>query len=319
MKHWVIRRLLTSALLLVGITAMIFGVLQGMPGGPMAMYEGTPGITQDDLTSIRQQLGLDDPVPVQYVRWLRQSLTGDWGVSFVQHRPVLEIVVERTGNTLLLMGLTLLVAMVVAIPIGVLSASRPYSVFDHVATTLSFVGFSLPTFWTGLLAIMVFNVWLRWLPAGGMYTLGDPFSVVDRIRHLILPLSTLALFSAGRYARYVRSSMLEVLNQDYIRTARAKGASTRQVLTRHAIRNAAIPVVTVVGLDLPTLFTGAVITETIFSWPGIGRLFWESSTRMDYPVLMAIVTVTAVLVIVANLTVDLMYGLLDPRIRHYRQ
>ncbi|HAM59933.1 MAG TPA: diguanylate cyclase [Candidatus Rokubacteria bacterium] len=300
----------------MGITLGIFLLIRLVPGGPLSAYEGNPDVTPQDMARLRQQLGLDAPLPVQYVRWLGHLGRGDLGWSLVTHRPVTSMIAERLGNTAYLMGLALALTFAIALPAGIISARRQYSWFDHAVTTMSFAGFSMPTFWSGLLAILVFSVWLRWLPAGGMYTVGEAFSLGDHLRHLVLPLGILTLFSAARYTRYLRASMLEVLGQDYIATARAKGLGERVVIQKHALKNATIPVVTIVALDLPQLFSGALITETMFSWPGMGRLFWEATLRLDYPVLMAVMTVSATLVVLFNLAADLAYGFLDPRIRY---
>ena len=316
MARYALRRVLQAMPLLLGITLGIFLLIRLVPGGPLSAYEGNPDVTPQDLARLRQQLGLDAPLPVQYVRWLGHLGRGDLGWSLVTHRPVTSMIAERLGNTAYLMGLALALTFAIALPAGIISARRQYSWFDHAVTTMSFAGFSMPTFWSGLLAILVFSVWLRWLPAGGMYTVGEAFSLADRLRHLVLPLGILTLFSAARYTRYLRASMLEVLGQDYIATARAKGLGERVVIQKHALKNATIPVVTIVALDLPQLFSGALITETMFSWPGMGRLFWEATLRLDYPVLMAVMTVSATLVVLFNLAADLAYGFLDPRIRY---
>ena len=316
MARYALRRVLQAAPLLLGITLGIFLLIRLVPGGPLSAYEGNPDVTPQDLARLRQQLGLDAPLPVQYVRWLGRLGRGDLGWSLVSHRPVTSMIGERLGNTAYLMGLALVLTFAIALPAGIISARRQYSWFDHAVATMSFAGFSMPTFWSGLLAILVFSVWLRWLPAGGMYTVGEAFSLADRLRHLVLPLGILTLFSAARYTRYLRASMLEVLGQDYIATARAKGLGERVVIQKHALKNATIPVVTIVALDLPQLFSGALITETMFSWPGMGRLFWEATLRLDYPVLMAVMTVSAALVVLFNLAADLAYGFLDPRIRY---
>jgi len=316
MARYALRRVLQAMPLLLGITLGIFLLIRLVPGGPLSAYEGNPDVTPQDLARLRQQLGLDAPLPVQYVRWLGRLGRGDLGWSLVSHRPVTSMIGERLGNTAYLMGLALVLTFAIALPAGIISARRQYSWFDHAVTTMSFAGFSMPTFWSGLLAILVFSVWLRWLPAGGMYTVGEAFSLADRLRHLVLPLGILTLFSAARYTRYLRASMLEVLGQDYIATARAKGLGERVVIQKHALKNATIPVVTIVALDLPQLFSGALITETMFSWPGMGRLFWEATLRLDYPVLMAVMTVSATLVVLFNLAADLAYGFLDPRIRY---
>ena len=316
MTRYAFRHLAQGVPLLLGITLVIFLLVRSMPGGPLSAYEGNPDVTQEDLLRLRTQLGLDEPAPVQYLKWLARLGQGDLGWSLVAHRPVATMIRERLVNTVYLMGLAFLVTLLVALPIGVLSARYQYSWFDHVFTTSSFVGFSMPTFWSGLLAIMVFSVWLRWLPAGGMYTVGERFSLVDHVRHLLLPLATLSLYSAARYTRYLRSSMLEVLGEEYIAVARAKGLGEWAVVQKHGLRNATIPLVTIAALDLPQLFSGALITETMFSWPGMGRLFWEATLRMDYPVLMGVMAIAASLVVLFNLLADLAYAVLDPRIRY---
>lgn len=316
MGTYVARRLLQAIPLVVLMTMVVYALLRATPGGPMSMYESDPTVTAEDLNRMRAHMGLDQPVPVQYARWLGAMVTGDWGWSFVTKRPVLEMIGERLPNTLLLMAVTFTVTLAIAIPVGVLSAVRQYSWFDHVATTLAFAGNSLPTFWIGLMLIMIFAVGLRWMPAGGMYTLGEPPSLADRVRYLILPVATLSLFDATHYIRYLRAALLDVIRQDYVRVAYAKGLDEGTVIRRHAFRNAAIPLVTAIALDLPQLFSGALITETIFAWPGMGRLFWEAASRVDYPVLMGIFTVASSLVIGCNLLADLVYAWLDPRIRY---
>jgi peptide/nickel transport system permease protein len=294
--------------------------MQWVPGGPLSVYGNDPAISPADLERLREQLGLNQPLHVQYLRWLGNLLQGNWGDSYFTHRPVLELIGQRFPNTLTLMGIGFLVSLLVAVPVGILSAVRPYSIFDSIATTLALVGISVPIFWSGLVLIVLFNQQLKLLPGGGMFTLSADYTglpaLVDRVRHLILPTLVLGLSFGGQYTRYVRSSMLEVIGRDYIRTARAKGLHERIILQRHALKNAASPVVTVVALDLPFLFTGAVFTETIFSWPGMGRLFWESAVRLDYPVLMALMSITALLVVLFNLLSDLVYAYLDPRLTY---
>ncbi len=316
MLRYGLRHATQGLLLVLGITLGIFLLVRSMPGGPLSAYEGNPDVRQEDLVRLREQLGLDEPLPAQYLRWLVRVGHGDLGWSLVAHRPVAAMIGERVPRTAYLMGLAFLVTLLIALPVGVLSARHQYSWFDHLITTGSFVGFSMPTFWSGLLAIMVFSVWLQWLPAGGMYTVGERFGLADHLRHLILPLVTLSLYSAARYTRYLRSSMLEVLGQEYIMVARAKGLSERTVVQKHGLKNATIPLVTIAALDLPQLFSGALITETMFSWPGMGRLFWEATLRMDYPVLMGVMAIAAILVVVCNLLADLAYAVLDPRIRY---
>lgn len=315
MAKYIIRRLVEFIPTLLVITLGSFLLLQGVPGGPIGLYTQNPAITGEDLNRLEHAFGLDQPAHVQYLRWLGRLLHGDWGYSLIERRPVLTIVRERLGSTLYLAGLGLLVGLLVSIPVGTLSAYRQYSLLDYVTTSLALIGYSLPIFWSGLIAIIVFTVWLRWFPAGGMYTLGQVPTITDRLRHTVLPVSVLALFHAGYYTRFVRASVLEVLGCDYLRTARAKGLTERQVLVRHAAKNAAIPIVTLVALNLPGLFAGALFTETIFTWPGMGRLFWQAAMRRDYPVLMALVTITAILVILSNLVADIAYALLDPQVR----
>ena len=313
---YLIRRLLELLPLVLGITLIIFVVMQNIPGGPLSAYKGNPRIREADIARLERQLGLDQPVPVQYVRWLGGFVRGDWGYSYVTQQPVTQMVGERIGNTFLLMGGALLVTLLVAVPLGILSAIRQYSTFDYSVTTAAFVGYAVPSFWLGLVLILIFAIQLRWFPAGGIETLGAAFSLKDRLWHLVLPTLAISFASTGFYTRYIRSAVLEVKNQDYIRTARAKGLGERSVLYKHAFKNAAIPLVTVLAVHFPQVFTGAVVIETIFSWPGMGRLYWESATRFDYPVLMAVITVSALLVLTANLVADLAYGLLDPRIRY---
>ncbi len=305
------------------ISLVVFAMLHIIPGDPMAAYEGNPNITREDVARLRAELGLDAPLHIQYLRWLRATLQGNWGYSLATKRPVLTEIRERLPNTIYLMSIATAVTVVVAVPIGILSAVRQYSVMDHVVTTIAFMGHSIPIFWFGLILIIVFHVMLRspfsgapLFPGGGIYTLGQPFSIIDRLHHLVLPVAMLTVATAATYTRYIRASMLEVLGQDYVRTAHAKGTSPRRVIWKHAFKNAAIPVVTILALDLPVLFNGAVFTETMFSWPGMGRLFIESAFRVDYALLMAIIMMSAALTVFFNLVADVAYASLDPRIRY---
>lgn len=316
MTAYIIRRVLLSIPLLLGISILVFGILQIIPGGPLGHYMRVQGANPEDIAILKKQLGLDQPAPVQYVNWLTRWLKGDWGKSYITREPVLDIIAFRLPNTMLLMGLAFTLALIVGITAGIVAALKQYSILDNMLTVFSFMGFSVPVFWLGLIMILVFTVKLGWLPGGGMSTLGEPFSLADRIRHLIMPVSAAALYNAGIYSRYLRSSLLEVINLDYIRTARAKGLRERIVFSRHALRNALIPLVTIVALDLPWMFGGAVLTETIFSWPGMGREFWKASLDQDYPVILSIVMLVAVAVVVFNLLADVLYAYLDPRIRY---
>ena len=316
MGRYIARRLVQALPLLAGISLMSFAILLAVPGGPLSAYENNPEITPEDLERLAQTFGLDQPFHVQYWSWLTRFIAGDWGYSYASHLPVLQLIGERLPNTLYLMGTVYLVTLAIALPIGIFTALRQYSWFDHLATGATFAFLSTPTFWLALLLIIAFGLHLRWLPLGGMTTPGAEFDLADRLRHLVLPVATLSLVSIGSYVRYVRASMLETVGQDYIRTARSKGLPERVVVSRHALKNAAIPLVTVAALDLPELFVGALVTEQIFGWPGMGRLFWDAATRADYPILMGILTVSALLIIVANLIADVCYGYLDPRIRY---
>lgn len=323
MAAYIGHRLLQAIPLLVLISLVVFVLLHLIPGGPMAAYGNNPNMTAADFARLEHDLGLDAPVHVQYLRWLGALLRGDWGYSLASKRPVLVEIGDRLPNTIYLLSISLAVTLGIAIPIGILSAVRQYSVLDHAVTTVAFAGQSVPIFWFGLMLIIVFHVVLRnpvsgapLAPGGGMYTLGEPFSILDRLHHLVLPVTMLAVVGTATYTRYMRASMLEVIGQDYIRTAHAKGMPARRVLWHHAFRNAAIPVVTILALEVPVLFNGAVFTETIFSWPGMGRLFIESAFRYDYALLMAIILIGATLTIVSNLLADIAYAYLDPRI-HY--
>ncbi len=311
-----LRRLLSAIPVMFIITFATFVLMQMLPGGPLAAYENNPEISQEDIERLRREMGLDRPIPVQYWAWLKNFVRGDWGYSFATKRPVLVEIWDRLPNTIYLTGLSLILALLIAIPVGIISATRQYSIFDHITTTLTYVGRSMPVYYSGLLLIIIFSIWLRWLPSGGMHTLGKEFSIIDSLRHLFLPMISLSTLIAAKYVRFLRTSMLEVIHQDYIRTAAAKGLHNRIIIYKHAFRNAAIPLVTVVAIDLPVLFAGALFTETVYSWPGMGRLFVDSATRFDYSIVMGIVAAIAFLVVVSNLIADVIYGILDPRITY---
>ncbi|TGU99686.1 ABC transporter permease [Mesorhizobium sp. M00.F.Ca.ET.151.01.1.1] len=264
----------------------------------------------------RGELGLDQPVYIQYLHWIGQILHGNLGRSFVNGRSVGDIIVERLPMTLELMGVALLVAFVIGTTLGVISALRQYKLTDYSLTLAGFVGVSIPDFFMGLLLVYVFALELRWLPSSGISTAGENFSLLDNLRHLVLPAAALALFRAAIFMRYARAGMLEVLNQSYMRTAKAKGLKPRTITLRHGLRNALIPLVTVFGLALPTLFGGSVVIETIFQWPGIGLMFIDSVVNRDSPVIMGYVLITAIIVMLANLGTDLAYSVLDPRVSY---
>ncbi|MGX1788556.1 ABC transporter permease [Bosea sp. NPDC055332] len=313
MIAFLLRRLGQSLLLLLIVSVIGFAILHLAPGGPMSQFAAGGDMTQADLDRIAEQLGLNRPLPVQYVEWLWRMLSGDWGLSYRDQQPVLHIIASHLGATLELMLTSTLLAMVIGAWVGILGAIRRYSLFDSLATIGAMIALSIPTFWFGLVIIYVFSVGLGWLPAGNRYTMGDG-SFLNQVHHLIGPCIVLALVSTAVWSRYMRSSMLEVVNQDYIRTARAKGVPERQILMRHALRNALLPMITITGLHVPTLLSGALVTETVFTWPGMGRLFLDSISYRDYPVVMGILMFTAVLVLLGSLLADLLYGVADPRI-----
>jgi peptide/nickel transport system permease protein len=312
--RYLLRRLGQNLILLWLVSMIGFAVLHLAPGGPLAQFALTPGLTQADLARIAHQFGLDRPLPVQYWEWFWRMLSGDWGRSYRDSQPVLAIIGSHLFATLELMISSTLIAVLLGTWIGILGAVRRYSLFDYLATVGAMIALSIPTFWFGLVVIYLFSVRLAWLPAGNLYTIGDG-SLVDYARHLLAPSVVLALVSIAIWSRYMRSSLLEVLNQDYIRTARAKGLSERRVLIGHALRNALLPMITIAGLQLPTLLSGALVTETVFTWPGMGRLFLDSIGYRDYPMVMGVLMFSAVLVLLGNLLADLCYALADPRIR----
>lgn len=315
---WLARRLLISVPVFVGITVLTFAFVRLAPGDPVRMMvnpEYMAGDAEGYIQRLRADLGLDQPVPIQYVRWVAQLAQGNLGYSFQDRRPVGDILKERLWPTTELMGTALLLAVCIGVPVGIIAALKQYSAFDYASAILSLATISTPSFFLGLAAIYVFSLRLDLLPTSGMFTAGGPSSLGDALRHLVLPASILGLNLAGPFARYARSSLLEVIRQDYLTTARAKGLPGRLVTIRHALPNALIPLVTVVGIQIPTLFAGAVVTEQIFSWPGMGQLALASITQRDYPVLMGFTMTIAVLVLLSNLLADFAYAVVDPRIR----
>lgn len=309
------RRILGSVPLLIGISIILFGVLNLAPGGPTDVYAEIPGVSAETLENLKRELGLDQPVPVQYVRWLGAAVRGEWGYSIRTGRSVATDVRERIPATLILGGTAFLLALLGAIPLGIMSAVRRYTTVDYVFTFLSFVGFSMPIFWLALMLQSLFAVQWHLLPSAGMVSIGDG-SFVDRVRHIILPASILALAYMASWGRFTRASMLDVLGLDYIRTAKAKGLGNGTVIYRHALRNALVPVLTVIALDFAGMISGAIITETIFAWPGMGRLFIESMNGRDYPVLMALLMIGSLALVGMNLLTDIIYSFVDPRIRY---
>jgi peptide/nickel transport system permease protein len=314
MTRYVLHRLGQSLVLLVLVSMIGFGLLHLTPGGPLSQFALVPGMSAATLARISHQMGLDRPLPIQYFEWAGHLLRGDWGRSYRDQQPVLAIIVSHLWATLELMVSSTLLAIIFGTWVGVLGAIRRYSLADYLATIGAMVGLSIPTFWFGLVMIYLFSVWLGWLPSGDMYTNGDA-SLLDYARHLVLPCLVLTLVTIATWSRYMRASMLDVISQDYIRTARAKGLRPRAVLIHHALRNALLPMITVAGLQLPTLLSGALVTETVFTWPGMGRLFLDSISYRDYPVVMGLLMFSALLVLLGNLLADLLYVVADPRIR----
>lgn len=324
MQRYILRRLAQLPVMLLLISIVAFLAMQLVPGGPLAIY-ARGNVSPEALQAIREKLGLDDPIHIQYLRWLVPALQGDLGFSFTTNRPVLGEVVARVGPTFYLMGSTFAVVLVLSILLGALQAVRQYSKLDVFLTTISFGGAAMPVYWLGLMLILI-NSAIRnpdtgrpFLPIGGMATPGVPPTLDDYLSHLVLPMAALGFGWVSWYARYVRSSMLDVIHQDFIRTARAKGVPEHIVIFKHALKNAALPLVTVVAIDLPYMFAGALFTEIIFGWPGMGFFFYQSVVRRDYPVMMGVIVIIAILVMLGNLLADILYAYLDPRVRYEKR
>jgi peptide/nickel transport system permease protein len=324
MQAYVLRRTLQAIPLLFILSAMLFLIVRAAPGGPLAEASRNPNISAEQLEQLREQLGLNQPLYVQYASWMGSVvLERDLGQSIKSGRPVSEMIWERIPNTLLLVGVAFIITLLVAIPLGALSARKQYSFLDYSVTTFTFAGQSVPIYWLGLMFILIFYVWLDnpftgdpLLPAGGMYTIRGGRTFGDLVWHMVLPVTTLSLAWIAWYSRFFRASMLEVLNADYVRTARSKGLPERKVIYTHALRNAVMPLVTMIALDIPSMFAGALFVETIFSWPGMGRLFWEAARGRDYPVLLGVILINAAVIVFANIVADLLYALIDPRVQY---
>ena len=344
MISYIARRLFQTIGLLFLLSILLFALVNIAPGGPLSTYGGRR-VRPERVEILKRQFGLDQPLPLQYIYWLAGNdwlqidsdgdgfadetgtrkgiLRGDFGFSYRTREPVLHEIGLRLPNTATLMGITMVTAILIAIPLGIYSALKQYSIFDFLATTFSFAGQAIPEFWLGLVLILIFYAWLKnpWtgeplLPPGGMSSLDSGFSLSDRLSHLVLPVLTGALGWIAWYSRFLRSSLLEILPLNYLRSARARGLSERRVVFHHALRNALIPIVTLVALDLPYIFTGAVLIESVFAWPGMGRLYYQAAVERDYPLLMAVLIIGAGFIILCNLIADILYAYLDPRVRY---
>ena len=316
----VVRRVLQAIPLILLISFVGFMVIQAT-GDPLAAFTVEADLTSDDIARLKAKYGLDKPAPIQYLNWLKHMLTGDWGFSYYTREAVFDMVMARLPNTLILMGFSYVAILVIGVTLGVLSAVYQYSWFDHVVTGISFLGIAAPSFWLALMFIYLFAVeFMQWglpsLPVSGMFEFehGKTFSQV--VLHVILPGAALATVVTARYIRFVRAEMLEKINMDFVRTARAKGISQTTVLFKHVLPNALLPLITLIGLDIPNFMSGTIVIETVFSWPGMGRLFWSAAQRTDIPVLMSTMMLVAVITVSAQLLADLLYGLVDPRITY---
>ncbi|KMO15114.1 ABC transporter permease [Methylobacterium platani] len=314
MHRFLLGRLVQSLVLLVIVSVIGYVILSLIPGGPLSQFGLDPGLTADDIARLKEQMGLNQPVWVRYLDWAWKLVHGDWGVSLRDGTPVLTVIARHLVATLLLMGSSTVIAIAAGTWIGIRSATHRYSLFDYAATIGAMIALSIPTFWFGLVGIYVFSLKLGWLPAGNMYSIGDG-SVLDYLHHLILPSLVLSLVHVAVWSRYMRAAMLDSINQDFVKTARAKGVAERRILMKHVVGNALLPMITLAGVQLPSILTGALVTETVFTWPGMGRLFYDSLGYSDYPVVMGILMFSAIVVILGNLIADVVVALVDPRIR----
>jgi peptide/nickel transport system permease protein len=318
MGQYIIRRLLIAIPTLLIISIVIFSVLALAPGDPLAQFALNPAIPESVRERIREQFGLNDPLPVRYMKWLTEAVQGNFGISFNTKAPVMDLIWQRLPQTLQVVGLAYVIALVIAIPIGIISAVKQYSIFDNVATFFAFIGFSVPSFFTGLVLMLIFAINLKWFPIVYSSTLevNSWESFTQQVRQMVLPVGVLVVQQTAALTRFMRSSMLDNLGLDYVRTARAKGLNDRIVVLRHVVSNSLIPVVTLIALGIPTIFAGAIITENLFRVNGIGQLLITSINNSDTPVVMAITFIFAILTVFFNLIADVLYGVLDPRVRY---
>ncbi|MGF1591474.1 MAG: ABC transporter permease [Pleurocapsa sp.] len=318
MEHFFVKRLVAMIPTLVAISMIIFAILSLAPGDPLGEFASNPAITAEVRENIRKSLGLDQPAYIRYFKWLGSFIQGDMGYSFNSRSPVSELLWQRLPTTLLVVGSAYILGLLIAFPLGIISAIKRYSTIDQIITTIAFLGFSIPPFFTGLLFIIIFSVQLRWFPFifNSNLQVTDWQSAIAQVRQSIMPISVLALYHAAILMRFIRSAVLDELPQEYVTTALAKGLSKFAVIKNHLLRNALIPVVTLIALDIPTVFTGALVTEQVFRVPGIGALLIESIYRSDTPVVMAITFIYAILIVLFNLLADLVYAVLDPRVKY---
>ncbi len=318
MTQYLIKRLLIAIPTLIAISLVLFTILALAPGDPLGEFASNPSITEEVRENIRKSLGLDQPIYIRYIKWFFAFIRGDLGYSFTSRSPVLELILQRLPTTLWVVGTAYIFSILIAFPLGVISAIKRYSLLDQLITTFAFLGYSLPTFLTGLLLIVIFSVQLNWFPFiyNSTLEITNFSSFIEQIKQSIMPITVLALYQSAVLMRFIRSAILDELTHDYVRTAQAKGLKSFAILKNHIIRNALIPVVTLIALDIPTIFTGALVTEQIFRVPGIGALLIDSIQRSDTPVVMAITFIYGILIVIFNAIADLTYGFLDPRVRY---
>jgi len=316
MSRYIIRRILIAIPVFFGITILAYFIISLIPGSPLDLLLQNPSMSIGELERKKREMGLDQPIIIQYFNWLAEMFKGNMGISYRTNRPVFNMIAERVGPTILLTFSSLIVAYVIGIPIGIIAAVKRYSWLDYSSTLLAFLAASTPNFFLGLVFIYIFSVNLEIFPIGGMFASGSEASIMDLLLHMIMPVIVLAAQQFGKIIRYTRSGILETYKEDYVRTARAKGLYERVVLLKHILKNALIPLVTLLGLSIPFLVGGAVITEQVFGWPGLGNLFVQSVHSRDYPTIMGVIIIIAIGVLVGNLIVDIIYGFLDPQISY---
>ncbi|MGK7882386.1 MAG: ABC transporter permease [Crocosphaera sp.] len=318
MTQYLIKRLLIAIPTLIAISLVLFTILALAPGDPLGEFASNPSITEEVRENIRKTLGLDQPIHIRYIKWFFAFIKGDLGYSFTSRSPVLDLILQRLPTTLWVVGTAYIFSILIAFPLGIISAIKRYSLLDQMITTFAFLGYSLPTFLTGLLLIVIFSVQLNWFPFiyNSTLEITNLSTFIEQIRQSIMPITVLALYQSAVLMRFIRSAILDELTHDYVRTAQAKGLNNFAILKNHIIRNALIPVITLIALDIPTIFTGALVTEQIFRVPGIGALLIDSIQRSDTPVVMAITFIYGILIVIFNVIADLTYGFLDPRVRY---